>query len=326
MRGSIIAQDDGRVLERINSPDVVSLEAWRPTYSVFHSNNQYLVFTPANSSYVPQTASQPITTALGELLSLGAPYSTEFALHEVDSLYASRSDTESNRHRWQSFTDFGNWAFHDHLPSTIGGTSDPRVGRDRLVETFQTHIVPGRGISGVRKQTWCGRYTARNSGISRRLAACTFLASNGDTAFTDPIKLEMRDERLDLTRLNSIRRQAASYVLVAHSSTHAALIELFRRLVVPVVSYGVKGVDVGGPIPHLYCLLSADATSPHVGRSNRDETLALHRQASRLRMLLENAKERQVVSDLSDYVRHVCECLARFTDDPGRREDSTRRL
>lgn len=312
MGGSIVTRDDRRILDIFQAPDIVTLDSWTPSYSVFHSNNHYLRFDNVYSSYVPRTHFEPITAALDGLLSISEPYSADFRLCDIDSLYASRSDTESNRYRWRSFEDFGEWAFHEYLPSTVGGTVDPVVHRERLIGVFKAQIQPGGGAFGsIRKQHWCGRYTARNTGISRRLAACVYLAITEAAALAKPFVTKMRDERLDPTRIPEIRQRATPYVLIAKQKTHAELIRRFQRLVVPVVSYGIRGADLDSAIPHLYCLLNADTDSRDIGPSNRDEDAALHRQSRRLQKLFEHSRQHGDVCDLENYVRHVCAVFTR---------------
>ncbi len=308
--GSVLRPDDTRLTTILDAPGVHNLRDWRPSYSVFHCNNRYLNFRPADSSYTPDTLSHPIAVALDELLTVSEPFTAEVRLQDIDSLVASRSNTEDNRHRWPDMTSFGRWSFFEHLPDTVGGTTDRALARDWLIEVLRAKIIPGGGEFGsIRNQLWCDRRCARNSGISRRLAALSYLASTGDRAVGEPFVATTRDEDIDAARLADIEKLAATFVLIAPRAIHNTLIQSFNLLAVPVATFGLAGLAPDVAVPHLYCLLNVDAGAPHLGRNSTDGNLALYRQQRRLRTVLERYTSNGTFSTLSDYTRHVCASL-----------------
>ncbi len=210
----------------INTVSIVSDASFDASnfFSPFRSHNQILKFNGRFSVFNGSEFTCKFESILDSLLVEKRVGPANFNFEKLDALSASKSEhrwLDSPSTCWKNMEDFGYFAYWNHLPSqhcTACGTgsldSDEKikVHNDRLKQILDQAIEKNRRFSSVTHHEWCDKYTLNNSGRSRRYAAISHLAKNGNLDFNLDVPVELNVESIDENALKRLEEIADNYI------------------------------------------------------------------------------------------------------------------
>ena len=154
----------------------------------------------------------------------------------VEEISASKSDRPENYFKWDSFYQFGKYAYEEHLKyyRDLETKEDWDKHYNELCDLFEDFCNGRGGIRSFIYQKWCGRYYIDNTGVSRRAAAIAYMAKKGKPEFDRPIVYPLTEETINWEPIRRIESIADSYIVVASEKFHREMELLIEQTNVPL--------------------------------------------------------------------------------------------
>jgi hypothetical protein len=231
-----LVMSNERLFAADNSIQIINKRIKQIKPHIFEEYNQVFNFTSEFSFLSSDYATRNIQKYLSNIIIETECGEQRINFKWIEGISASKSDLPENYHKWDDFFQFGKYAYEIHLGQyrKLDTKQDWQTHYECLVQFFEQLQENRRGIYSINYQSWCGRYYIANSGVSRRSAACAYMAKQGDPNFDKSIAFRVKQETIDWELVKKIEKISESYIIMASEEFHDGMKKLIAETEVPV--------------------------------------------------------------------------------------------